>query len=93
MIEFAIVFIIVYGYLCHQTRDFVYRKFGDGWRELVSYTLGVSMVFPAFVYMIWVLFNKDWEVVRKAMLAYSLAYIPFGVGTFIGWVMDDVKID
>ena len=92
MIELALLFFILYGYLCHQSRDFVYDKFGPGWRELVSYTLGVTMVFPAFVYVMWEMFNHDWGAVRKAMLGYSLAYIPFGVGTFIGWVLDGIQV-
>lgn len=103
-LEIGLLVIIAWGYIGHQTRDFVYSRFGQGWRELVSYTTGVTLVFPAFLFIAWKLFDAGFfetsgkteeeikemrvEALRKVGLAYSLAYIPFGVGTFLGWVAD-----
>ena len=83
-----ILFTVLYGYLAHQTRRFVYQRFGTGWRELVSYTVGVFFVFPIFAVLVWVLSDHDEDSVQRAGLAYFLAYAPFGIGTFLGWLAD-----
>lgn len=101
MIVFIALFTVLYGYLCHQTRRFVYARFGTGWRELVSYTAGVLFVFPVFVATFFVLVNYFGDytqtlrkeklahfITRLGIVAYFVSYCPFGLGTFLGWLAD-----
>jgi hypothetical protein len=96
MIAFIVLFTVLYGYLAHQTRRFVYERFGNGWRELVSYSLGVLLVFPVFAFVIWLMCNDDVrrelmtreDYLKRGVLAYFLAFLPFGLGTFAGWLLD-----
>ncbi|MCP4567963.1 MAG: hypothetical protein GY841_10325 [FCB group bacterium] len=88
MIVLIILFAILYGYLAHQTRRFIYARFGNGWRELVSYAAGVLFVFPVFALVAWVLSEHNEKATQQAALAYYMSFLPFGLGTFLGWLSD-----
>ena len=101
MIPCIVLFTALYGYLAHQTRRFIYARFGSGWRELISYTAGVLFVFPIAALLAFFLFRHYWDYIQtmaseKAIAfcvglftqAYFIAYAPFGIGTFLGWLSD-----
>ena len=86
---------ILYGYYSHKTRPLVYRNFGNGWRELISYTVGVLLVSPVFIAAMYLLLRlagyEKRETQRLSILAaaaYFAAFGPFGVGTFLGWATE-----
>lgn len=73
------------GYFGHFTYMLTGRL-SVGWSQLSAYTLGVVFAFP-FVLVI----HHDLEDIRKPSrrltAAYFLAYLFFGIGTAVGWVL------
>ena len=78
---------ILIGYVTHRSRDWVERNFGSGWRQLVSYTLGVCVTYPVAVSA-----YGELAEIRKARdrfgLAWLLGFGSVGIGTLIGWIFD-----
>lgn len=64
----------------HNVLSFL-KKYPQGWRSLTSYALGVLFTFPFYVVHIT---HKE-----KPENAYMLAFLGSGIGTSIGWMLED----
>lgn len=73
------------GYVAHQTEPWVRRTFGNGWRQMVSYVIGVLIAYPvALISFIHFVDIENQE--RRFTLSWFVSFFSVGLGTLIGWV-------
>jgi Na+/H+-dicarboxylate symporter len=73
------------GYVGHQTEPLVRAKFGNGWRQMISYVIGVLITFPTAIAMFKNL--EDVQDVRKRfILSWFTSFFSVGLGTLAGWI-------
>lgn len=89
MSHFWIMFtnIVCFIFLHHKTR-FI-DEYGNGWRQIVSYAVGVLAAFPFFLLHR----NKLKETKDAGIIAYLLAFLGSGIGTSFGWMSKDIIND
>jgi hypothetical protein len=75
---------ILIGFVAHLTEPLV-SVFGDGWRQMISYTLGVLVTAPVGLLM-----TSEFEEVEdpyeKTFLIWSNSFLAVGLGTLAGWL-------
>lgn len=89
----------------HFTHPFIEKKFGNGWRQMASHTLGVSITAPFFYWFCRVLgvgefaenltplerIKEEGRQRQLVMLAFFAAFFCVGIGTLIGWTLEPTK--
>ncbi len=75
------------GAAAHFTHFFIDRKFPNGYRQMVSHTLGVMLNAPFFARLL-AIFGFTDEQIRTIMLLYFGGFFWIAVGTFIGWTIE-----
>lgn len=79
---------ILTGYVAHQSEPWVRRTFGNGWRQMVSYVIGVIVAFPVALISFKRLSNvKNQE--QRFTLTWFVAFFSVGLGTLLGWIFYD----
>lgn len=92
MITLLMILYSALGFLAHVTRRWTTEDIrGEGWRNLTRYSIGVSLVFPLATYMFMILDDIKEQALRF-MVAYLLAFLPFGTGVAIGYKYDDWRL-
>jgi hypothetical protein len=79
---------VLAGYFAHYTY-LLTSRLSNGWSQLSAYTLGVLFALP-FVRMVHDDLAEVGNPAKRLTAAYLLAYLAFGVGTTIGWVLHPV---
>lgn len=77
------------GIALHQTRRYTH-SLPEGWRELTSYTIGVTGTTPIFA-LWWHRLKDVTHPFERAFLAFVLAFIGVGTGVSAGWLVDTFK--
>ena len=86
MILFLLFIDAVIGFVSHALAPFIERRFGDGWRQLVSYTCGVLFVAPILAAIEYVLTGSV-DKTRAQVTKYFFTFGAFGVGNFLARVI------
>ena len=78
------------GYAAHQTRRY-YLHLSNGMIQMISYSIGALSVLP-FAMWIWAHLHDGHEQSDARRLdlyaaSYLLAFLSFGAGVFVGWVV------
>lgn len=79
---------IMGGYFCHFTY-LLTSRLSIGWSQLSAYTLGVCFAFP----LVLVIYGDLADIknpTKRLTAGYFLAYLAFGIGTAVGWVLHPV---
>ncbi len=76
----------VLGYIGHQFRDWIDRRFGNGYSQLVCYGVGVLLAFPISLHLFKKLGKK--EDSDRFTSAFFGGFGPLGLGVLIGWIFD-----
>ena len=82
MIIAVLILDAILGFLSHSLAPYIRYRFGNGWRELVSYSAGmmlVSLPLAALEYVI----SGDLRRVREQMVKYYFIAGAFGTGNFL----------
>jgi membrane associated rhomboid family serine protease len=74
------------GYAAHQTHRWFEMSFNGGLGLLARYAFGVSLVYQ-FARSIFQSLDGE-DDMRRFDLAWWGAFVPFGAGVLIGWIVD-----
>jgi hypothetical protein len=77
---------VLAGYVAHQAEPWVCKSFGNGWRQMVSYTIGVLVTFPIAL----VTHRKLSEITnqdKRLTLTWFLSFFSVGSGCLLGWIL------
>jgi hypothetical protein len=76
---------LILGFLAHMARETLTGHMKNGWQEISNYTLGVIYVFPLSLIKFCKLKKDVPDDTLRYVVAYSLSFLPFGIGVCIGY--------
>ena len=81
------VLAIAIGFLGHQTKHPIERRFGHGWSDLAKHAFGVGILYPV-VWMIGRRIGMSRDELQRMTIAYWLGALGVGVGVGVGYTFE-----